>query len=170
MKALNYIRWFVTWLNDWVGRLVSYLIIPIFLMLILEVFLRYAIGRPTVWTNELAQYLFGAYVMLSGAYLLAHKGHVSVDILYSRFSIRAQAALSILTSFLFFVFVYVLATEGASIALQAVEELEHSGTAWNAPIWPFKLTIPIGAALLFLQGVSNLIENIFVLFGLDENI
>ena len=107
--------------------------------------------------------------MLSGAYLLAHKGHVSVDILYSLFSVRVQAALSILTSFLFFMFVYVLATEGASIALQAVEELEHSGTAWNAPVWPVKITIPIGAALLFLQGISNLIENVFILFGLDEN-
>jgi TRAP-type mannitol/chloroaromatic compound transport system permease small subunit len=139
-------------------------------MLILEVFLRYAIGRPTVWTNELAQYLFGAYVMLSGAYLLSHKGHASVDIIYGRFPRRVQAGISILTSFLFFVFVYVLVTEGASIALQAVEELEHSGTAWNAPIWPVKLTIPIGSALLFVQGVSDLIESLEIFFGLDDKV
>jgi TRAP-type mannitol/chloroaromatic compound transport system permease small subunit len=30
---------------------------------------------------------------------------------------------------------------------------------WNPPIWPVKFAIPIAGALLFLQGVANLLEN-----------
>lgn len=44
----------VTRLNEFLGRWVAHLIFAIFLLLILEVFLRYSFRAPTVWTNELA--------------------------------------------------------------------------------------------------------------------
>lgn len=168
MKALRMLLRGVTRFNEWLGRAVlAYLVLAMFVLLFLEVIMRYGVGAPTVWTAELTQMLFGAYAMLAGAYIMTQNAHANVDIFYAQFPRRVQAAIDVLTSFLFFAFILVLLTEGYSIAADSVSRLETSHSAWNPPVWPVKLTIPVGAGLLFLQGIVNLIHDILVLFDLD---
>jgi len=90
--------------NDWVGNLLSYFLFLFFALLFMEVILRYFFNSPTVWANELAQMLFGAYAILAGGYILRTGGHVNVDILYSHLSKKSKAGLDIFTSILFFLF------------------------------------------------------------------
>ena len=45
----------------------------------------------------------------------------------------------------------------------AVSLGEVSFTEWAVQYWPVKLTIPIGAALMVLQGISKLIKDIMIL-------
>ena len=78
-------------INDWLGRLVSFGVIPIAALVLFEVFCRYLFNSPTVWANELTQMLFGAYVILSGGYIMRWGGHVNVDILYSRLTGKTRA-------------------------------------------------------------------------------
>jgi TRAP-type mannitol/chloroaromatic compound transport system permease small subunit len=40
---------------------------------------------------------------------------------------------------------------------------EVSFTEWSVQYWPVKLMMPIGAALLALQGLSKLIKDIIIL-------
>lgn len=155
----------VTAINEWIGRYAAYLIIPIFLMLMAEVFLRYFVGMPMIWTNELSQMLFGASAVLSGGYLIAHGSHASVDILLTRIGPRTRAAIDIFTSILFFLFAGALLYYGSSLAFESAARLEHSQSAWNPPIWPVKLCIPIGALLLLLQGIVKLIDDILIASG-----
>jgi TRAP-type mannitol/chloroaromatic compound transport system permease small subunit len=155
----------VTCVNEWIGRLAAPLVLALFLLLFAEVLLRYFFRSPTVWTNELAQLLFGAYAVLSGGYLLARGGHVNVDIVYAKFPRRVRAAIDILTSVLFFLFVAVLLWLGVSFALESIASLETSHSAWNPPIWPFKTMIPVAAALLLLQGVVKLVADICIALG-----
>jgi TRAP-type mannitol/chloroaromatic compound transport system permease small subunit len=155
----------VTRLNEWIGRLAAPVILALFLLLFAEVLLRYFFRSPTVWTNELAQLLFGAYAVLSGGYLLARGGHVNVDIIYAKFPRRVRAAIDILTSVLFFLFVAVLLWLGVSFALESIASLETSHSAWNPPIWPFKTMIPVAAGLLLLQGIVKLIADICAALG-----
>lgn len=155
----------VTRLNEFIGRWVAHLIFAIFLLLIAEVFLRYFFRSPTVWTNELGQLLFGAYAVLAGGYLLARNGHVNVDIVYGAFPRRMRAGVDVLTSILFFAFAAVLLWQGWLFAYESIEKLETSQSAWNPSIWMFKAMIPIGAALLLLQGVVKLIQDIMIAAG-----
>lgn len=157
----------VTRLNEFLGRWVAHLIFAIFVLLIAEVFLRYSFRAPTVWTNELAQLLFGAYAVLSGGYILAHNGHVNVDIIYSKLSRRTQAKTDVFTSIFFFLFAVVLLIQGSLFALESIAKLETSHSAWNPPIWIFKAMIPAGAALLLLQGIVKLIGDVMVAVGVD---
>ena len=46
--------------------------------------------------------------------------------------------------------------------MDAIQVGEHSFTEWGIQYWPVKLTMPIGAALLLLQGVSKLIKDIMI--------
>lgn len=155
-------------LNDWLGRGISFCVIPIAALVLFEVVLRYVFNSPTVWANELTQMLFGAYVILSGGYIMRWGGHVNVDIIYSRLSIRSRAVLDIATSFLFFLFVGMMAFYGGSLAWESLTMLEHSESAWNPPIYPVKLTIPLGCILLLLQGLTNLFKNIMILINGDD--
>lgn len=156
---------FICAVNRWVGEILSYFLFVIFILLFSEVLLRYLFNAPTVWTNELSQMLFGSYVILSGGYILLGGGHVNVDILYSRFSRRTRAGLDVITSVLFFLFAGMLLVYGGSLAFESLGLWEHSESAWNPPIYPVKLMIPLGALLLIFQGLSKLILDLFVLFG-----
>lgn len=167
MRAISVFISCVTTLNEWVGRVVSYLVVPIFIFILIEVFLRYLFNSPTVWTNEFSQMLFGAYAVLSGGYILAHRGHVNVDIFIEARSAKGQAIISVFTSVLFFLFVIAFGWFGYEMARESMETWETSFSAWNPPIWPVKLAIPVGAALLFLQGVAKLIQDIMVALEID---
>lgn len=157
----------VTRLNDFIGRWISYLIFALFAFLLLGVFFRYVLGSPTVWTTEATQLLFGLYAVMSGGYIMAHRGHVNVDLLYSALPRRARAGLDIFTSILFFLFTGILLYFGYVIAWDSISSMETSYSAWNAPVYPFKAAIPVAAFLLLLQGLAKLIEDIAIALDIE---
>ena len=157
-------------INDRVGKFLSYFLFAFFVLLFIEVILRYFFNSPTVWANELAQMLFGTYAILGGGYILLTGGHVNVDIVYSRFSMQTRAAIDIVTSLLFFLFCGMLLIYGGSLAWDSLSRFEHSQSAWNPPLYPTKLMIPIAAALLILQGITKLIRDFLILLGKDESV
>jgi len=156
--------------NDRVGNFLSYFLFFFFVLLLMEVILRYFFNSPTVWANELAQMLFGAYAILAGGYILRTGGHVNVDILYSRLSRKQKAVLDIVTSSLFFLFCGMLLVYGGSLAWDSLARFEHSQSAWNPPLYPAKLMIPLAALLLMLQGLAKLIRDIFILCNIDTGV
>ncbi|OPL11668.1 MAG: hypothetical protein AVO39_04955 [delta proteobacterium MLS_D] len=153
--------------NDRLGRILSYAVLLMFLVVLSEVIRRYVFNAPTVWGTELTQLTFGVYSILAGGYLLRWGGHVNVDILYNRFSTRTKAFIDILTSVLFFLFCGMMLIYGSILAKNSIAIWEHSVSAWGPPLWPVKLMIPFGAFLLLLQGVAKLIRDILTLAGAD---
>ncbi|GAA3956346.1 TRAP transporter small permease subunit [Allohahella marinimesophila] len=152
----------VTRLNDGIGRWISYLIFAMFVFLLLEVFNRYFLESPTVWTNELTQLLFGVYTVMSGGYVMAHREHVNVDLLHSHLPPRVRAGVDIFTSIIFFLFMAALLYFGGSMAWESFASRETSYSAWNPAIWPVKMAIPIATFLLLLQGIAKLFEDIAI--------
>ena len=156
-------------INGWVGNILSYFLFAFFALLFVEVILRYFFNSPTVWANELAQMLFGTYAILGGGYILLTGGHVNVDIMYSHFSVKIRAVIDIATSLLFFLFCGMLLTYGGSLAWDSLSRFEHSQSAWNPPLYPAKLIIPLAAALLILQGITKLIRDFLILFDQGDS-
>ena len=163
MQTINAVLRFIDNLNDWIGRVLSYAVFIMFVLVLSEVVRRYFFNSPTVWANELTQLVFGVYVILSGGYILRWGGHVNVDIFYSTLSDRWKAILDIITSTIFFLFCGMLFVYGGSLALESLSNFEHSRSAWNPPLYPFKLCIPLAMALLMLQGIAKLIRDIYTL-------
>jgi TRAP-type mannitol/chloroaromatic compound transport system permease small subunit len=159
----------VTSLNRWVGRTAAWLVVPMFLMLIVDVAMRYFVGRPTVWTSELTQLVFGFYAVIGGGWLLVERAHVNVDILYGRLTAKKKALVDLATSFLFFLFLGVLLWQGASLAYDSIIRLETSQSIWNPHVWPVKAAIPLAGLLLLLQGLVRLASDIRVLMDLPND-
>ncbi|MFW5825031.1 MAG: TRAP transporter small permease subunit [Marinobacter sp.] len=167
MRAISAFMTGVTRLNDVIGRWFSYLVIFMFLFLLMEVGFRYVLGSPLAWTSELTQYLFGIYGIMAGGYLLAHNGHVNVDLFYNKFSRRTRAFIDLFTSIIFFIFVLALLYFSYDMAQESVGMWQTSNSSWDPPIWPVKLFMPIATALLLLQGIVKLLQDIAIAFNLS---
>ncbi len=163
MRKIFAVLGFIDALNDRLGKILAFLVVLMFLLVIKEVIGRYFFNAPSVWGQELTQLLFGVYVFLSGGHVLRWGGHVNVDVLYNKFNIRTRALVDIITSALFFLFCGMLLYYGGEFAWESISFWEHSVSAWGPPIWPFKLMIPVGAGLLLLQGIAKLIRDIHIL-------
>ncbi len=125
-----------------------------------EVVLRYGFNSPTLWAHETAQFLYGTYCILGGAYVLLHKAHVNMDMVYVRLSTRARAIIDLITSPLLFIFLGLMLWYGSVFACKSVAMLEHSQTPWGPPIWPVKLMLPLAAFLFLLQGIVRFVRDI----------
>jgi TRAP-type mannitol/chloroaromatic compound transport system permease small subunit len=147
-------------LNEWVGRIVSYAVLFMVFTLCYEVFFRYVLNLPTIWVLEINQYVLCAYVALTGGYVLLYNSHVNVEILYERFSPKTKALVNVITSVFFFAVVITLLWKGGIMALEAWEISEESYSMLAAPLFPAKVTVPIGAFLMLLQGTAKLIRDI----------
>jgi len=150
-------------LSEWSGRLVSYFIFFLALVVGYEVVVRYVFNRPTIWVNEVSAMFFGTFILIGGAYTASKGAHVNMDVIYGTFSPRFRALLDILTSFLAFVFVGVLVWKGGEGAWRSIRMLEEASTQWGPPLYPFRTVLPLGAFLLFLQLTAKLIRDVITL-------
>jgi len=150
-------------LNDWIGRIVSVALYILAAVMLYEVIARYIFNSPTSWAFELSSFLFVYVSFLCGGYVLLHKGHVNVDIFYKRLSPRGRAILDLFTSLFFFLFAGVILWQGTKLFMNSIAFWEHSTlTVWAPPVYPIKLVVPIGAALILVQGLVKFIKDIMV--------
>ena len=155
-------------LSEHTGNLVAYLIPLLAVVEVYEVMARYVFDAPTIWASEFSAMLFGAFILLGGADTLRRGGHVNMDIVYSRLSVRGRALMDILTFLLFLAFIGVLLWKGWETAWRSLKLLEHDSTEWGPPLYPFKLLLPLGALLVLLQGLAKLVRDFGVLLRGDE--
>jgi TRAP-type mannitol/chloroaromatic compound transport system permease small subunit len=150
-------------LNSRVGEYVAYWAVIAVFAYYYEVLARYVFNSPTNWVHESMFLMFGMQYMLCGAYAYYTDQHVRVDVLYTRFSARGKALADVVTSVFFFIFTITMFWTGWRFAADAVGNRESSFTEWGIQYWPVKLAIPIGAALIVLQGLSKLAKDIAIL-------
>ena len=150
-------------IGEWFGRVIAWLILPLVLGLAYEVISRYAFNAPTIWAYDTAYMLYGSHFMLGAGYTLLKKGHIRTDFFYENWSTRRKGMVdSFCYVFLFFPGMLLFLAAGWESAWHSVLIRETSeASAWRPPIWPFKLTIPVGAAFLILQGVSEMIKSLY---------
>ncbi|MBA7465902.1 hypothetical protein ES707_01074 [subsurface metagenome] len=162
MRKLVRITNVIDAISRWSGYAVMYLAVALALLMTIEVVCRYGFNSPTVWATESCILVFGVYILLSGAYVLLVRGHVTMDAVYSRFSLRGKAILDIVTSTFFFLFVGILLWKGVPTAIKCIVLGEHSQSPWGAPFWPMKVAIPLGAFLILQQGLVKLIRDLHI--------
>lgn len=154
--------------NNRTGKLFSFLIPALMLFETYEVVSRYVFGSPTIWINELSAMLFGAFILMGGGYTLLIEGHANMDIVISRFSTKGRAIINLVTFIFFLIFVGVLMWKGWEMAWRSLISLEQDSTEWAPPLYYFKMTLPLGAFLLILQGVSRFLKNLIIVMKGDR--
>jgi len=147
------------WLADW-------LVLLSCLISAGNAFSRYAFGISSNAWLEIQWYMFGALVMLGASYTLKKNEHVRVDIVYANVSTRRQIGIDIFGFILFMLPATVIMTYLSWPIFHNSWLLgEISGNAGGLLRWPIKIFLPLGFALLTLQGISELIKRIAMLTG-----
>ncbi|MCC6212130.1 MAG: TRAP transporter small permease subunit [Burkholderiales bacterium] len=147
----------------WIGRAVSWLTIPLILVMLYEVFARYLFTAPTVWAYDISRMLYGAMFVLGAGYALSKGVHIRSDFLYRNWSVRTQGRVDA-TLYLVFYFpsllVFLWVSSGwAWVSLSRGER--GIDTAWMPLLGPIKSCLPIGVAFLLVQGVSELLKALY---------
>ncbi len=166
MKPLLALARLIDALTERVGRLVIWLVLAATLISAGNALVRYTLGESSNAWLEIQWYLFGAMFLLAAGYTLKHNGHVRIDILYNRLGPRGQAWIDLVGGLLFLLPMAVLLTWLSwPMAHEAWVTREMSPDAGGLLRWPVKLLLPVGFALLALQGVAEVIKRIAVLSG-----
>lgn len=150
----------IDWLSDRTGLFVALWSVNAVLAYTYEVTARYLFNMPTIWVHESSYLLFGMQYMISGAYGLLHGSHVRVDVIYAKLSKQKQAAVSVFTSVFFFIFVLAMAGTSWTFFQSSIQIDERSIETWQVQYWPVKGLMLLGALLILLAGVSQLIKDI----------
>jgi len=153
-------------LTERIGRIVIWLVLVATLISAGNALLRYAFGISSNAWLEIQWYLFGAMFLLAAGYTLKHNGHVRIDIFYNRFGPRGQAWIDLAGGLLFLLpMAGLLAWLAWPMFFEAWQTQEHSPDAGGLLRWPVKLMLPLGFALLALQGIAEVIKRIGLLTG-----
>jgi len=150
-------------LNEWVAKCVSFLFIPLAGIVAIDVLLRFGFNRPLIWSWDINSQLLGVLVILSGGWTLLKEGHVRIDVLWGRLSLRKRAMVDLITSLFFFLGIGVLLWQAASAALVSVQTGERYSSYFAPPIYPLKIIIVLGIFLLLLQGIVKFIRDLLLL-------
>jgi len=129
-------------------------------------FSRYAFSISSNAWLEIQWYMFGALVMLGASYTLNKNEHVRVDIVYANLPTRGQIWVDIVGGILFLLpATLIMSYLSWPVFHNSWVENEISGNAGGLIRWPIKIFLPLGFALLSLQGSSELIKRIAMLTG-----
>jgi TRAP-type mannitol/chloroaromatic compound transport system permease small subunit len=151
-------------ISTWFGKAFAWLIVALMLLVVVEVFKRYALNAPTAWVFDASNMLYGALFMMGGAYTLAHDGHVRGDFLYGNFPPRKQATIDLVLYVVFFLpGIAALTWAGWTFFSESLAINEQTFNADPLPVYPFKFMIPFAGALVLLQGVAEIIRCIVCL-------
>jgi TRAP-type mannitol/chloroaromatic compound transport system permease small subunit len=157
-------------MNTRIGRLVFWLVLAVTLVSSGNALIRYAFDRSSNAFLEMQWYMFSAIFLLCAPYTLLRNDMVRIDVIYSRLSRKVQDWIEILgiCGFLLPFAIGVLYLSWPWF-LQAYTRGEMSSNAGGLLIWPARLLVPIGFALLTLQGISQLIKQVAWMRGDGPN-
>ncbi len=151
-------------LNGWIGGLSRWLIVVMVGIGAYNAVARYAtrdlgVNLASNSLNELQWYLFSVVFLLGAAYCLKEDVHVRVDVLYERLSPKGRGWIDLLGSVLFLLPFSVLMIQ---VSIPAVRNswriLETSPDPGGLPRYPLKSLLIVAFALLFLQGLAQIVR------------
>lgn len=152
--------------NDRFGTFATWLVLLACLVSTGNAISRYAFSLSSNAWLELQWYMFAAMVFFGAPQTLRLNEHVRVDVFYAALAERRRAWIDIVGIVLFLLpFCAVLSYFTWPWFLESWRIGEMSSNAGGLIRWPVKLVLPLGLALLALQGASELIKRIAALTG-----
>ena len=173
-------------ISRWVGLAAVWLVLFSALVSAFNAIFRYSVGAMislernfgggvfggmvwiyTHYSNVLSEsvwYMFGGMVMLGGAWTLKMNEHVRVDLVYGAVSEQTRTWIDLLGGLFFLMPLCILLIYFTwPWFVQAWVQNVTSNAAGGLPRWPVRLMLPVGFAVLMLQGIAEIIKCILAL-------
>ena len=148
-----------------VGHAFAWCIVILMLGTSWEVFVRYVMDDPTSWAFDFSYIMYGGLFFMAGAYTLSRGGHVRADMFSRRWPLRVQAGVELFLYIVFFfpgVISLIYSGWGYGHDSMRIREMSINSPV-GIPIWQIKMLIPVGGALVALQGVAEVLRCVIAL-------
>jgi TRAP-type mannitol/chloroaromatic compound transport system permease small subunit len=167
VSALLQLSRLIDRISEFIGRWVAWLVLAAVLISAANAAVRKLFNIGSNAYLEIQWYFFAAVFLLAAGYTMLRQEHVKIDVISGHLSKRAQIWIDIvgICAFLF-PFVVIVVLYATPWAYRAYEMHEMSSNAGGLIRWPVFALLPLGIALLGMQGVSELIKRIAFLMGL----
>jgi TRAP-type mannitol/chloroaromatic compound transport system permease small subunit len=148
-------------LNDRFGQVATWLVLLACLISAGNAVSRYLLSASSNAWLEVQWYMFAGIVLLGGPHTLKRNEHVRVDLLYGAASERVRLWIDIVGCCLFLLPICVILVYFTwPWFVDSWRIGETSSNAGGLIRWPVKLLLPVGFALMALQGISELIKRV----------
>lgn len=166
MNALLSLSRAIDAVTERVGRVVYWLVLIAVLISAANATVRKMFNYSSNAYLEIQWYLFSVIFLFGAGYTLLRNEHVRIDIIQGRLSPRAQNWIDVVGIVLFLMpMSLIIMWLSWPLFLDSLERHEVSSNAGGLIVWPARLMVPVGFALLIIQGASELIKRIAFLTG-----
>lgn len=150
---------FVEQLVNVTGLMGAFILFIISLLTFYEVLMRYFFKAPTTWSIDYSIYLIMWGTFLGAAFTLKAGSHIYVDIILMRFPEKMRKIITVGIYCLIIIFCLILAWRGFVSCLNAYQYKEITLSYTRTPLYIPLLSIPIGAVLMVLETVREIIQS-----------
>ncbi|SFU77617.1 TRAP transporter small permease subunit [Halomonas korlensis] len=149
-------------LMDKLSRLTAYLAAALFIAGVIVVcqmvFVRYVLGMSSSWQTEFTIFSVTGAMLLGSPYVLMTGGHVSITLLPDAIGGVIGTVMRLVAALFGLGFCLALAYASWIYVLEAWHGGWTTGTVWNPVLWPALLPMAVGATLLTLQYVAEILR------------
>ncbi len=171
LRLLNQLSVRLEQFSECTGKLVSWLVLVMVLLVSYDVAMRYFFQSGSVALQEMEWHLFSLIFLIGASYTLKHDDHVRLDLFYkSKFmDDRRRAWVDLFGSiFLLIPFCILIISTAWPFVAQSYIHLEGSPDPGGLPYrWILKASIPLGFTFLLLQGIADIVKNLSTVLGKD---
>ena len=147
-------------ISIWTGKAAAWLVLPVIVVVTYEIVARYVFKSPTIWAVETMIYGCALIYVLCSAWVTQDGRHVRIDMVYERLSPRGKAVMDSISFLAFLLYISFLLWATYQYAYKSTVILEESDSPWRPPLWPMKISLALGVALILLQGIANWIRDL----------
>jgi len=164
LKALLPVSRIIDAINTWLGKRLSWLVIAAVLVSAVNATVRKVFDTSSNAWLELQWVLFSVVFLLCSPWTLLANEHIRIDIVNNMLPKRVRDIIDVIghTFFLLPLTIVMIATS-VPFFITSYEQNEQSLNAGGLPQWPTKGLIMIAFALLFVQGISELVKRLAVM-------
>lgn len=148
----------LTWLIQSAAILSCLIILAAFGIILYAVIMRYFVGMPINWADELNGYLIVAMVMFGIGSTLLHGGHISIDILTARAGPRLSVWLEMLANAAVLLFALMFGWSAWHTVTFSRSFGTYSTGYLETPMWLVQAPMIAGAAFLALAALVRMLR------------
>jgi len=130
------------------------LLLPLMLLTTGDVVGRKFFAKTIPGTFEISEYILAVFILLGAAYTQQVRGHVGVDFITSRLSLRVRVICQMITTLLSLFIIAILIWQGW---IEGIRERTVSDML-RIPQYPFRLLVAVGGFLLWLELLMEFID------------
>lgn len=134
-----------------------------------DVLLRALTGQGLRGAIEYGEVVLVAFAFLGLAHTQQRDGHVAVELVTSRFSPRVAALMELMAFAIALVFLAWMAWASVGEAINSVQSGEYRYGVVQAPVWPARLAIATGLAVLSAVVTVHLVRLGLIASGRDQS-